>query len=169
MHLTHPARGGELAVAASSRSSRALRAPPTICALLMFLFAQNLRVAQVANGAASKLAKISVVRKSIARVLTVISQKARNEMRSQVKDKKTVQVRRAEDWRVTAGARAAARRGSARARFFCLPTRALPPSLSRRFSFADPEAAAEEADARHPTEVDAQAGKEWRAWRAGWQ
>jgi large subunit ribosomal protein L35e len=33
-----------------------------------------LRVAKVANGAASKLAKIGVVRKSIARVLTVYNQ-----------------------------------------------------------------------------------------------
>lgn len=133
MHLTHhPARGGELAasVATSSRSSRALLAPPTIYALLIFLSTQNLRVAQVANGAASKLAKISVVRKSIARVLTVISQKARNEMRSQVKDKKTVQVRRAEDWRATAGARAAARRGSARAR--------VPSTYSRSTTFPLP-------------------------------
>ena len=50
-----------------------------------------LRVAQVSNGAASKLAKISVVRKSIARVLTVINAKARTEMRNQVKGKRTVQ------------------------------------------------------------------------------
>ena len=53
----------------------------------------TLRVAQVANGAASKLAKISVVRKSIARVLTVLNAKARTEMRAQVKGKRTVQVR----------------------------------------------------------------------------
>jgi len=51
---------------------------------------QNLKVAKVSNGAASKLAKISVVRKQIARVLTVISQKTRAEMRAQVKTAKKV-------------------------------------------------------------------------------
>lgn len=35
---------------------------------------QSLRIAQVTGGAPAKLAKISVVRKSIARVLTVINQ-----------------------------------------------------------------------------------------------
>jgi ribosomal protein L29 len=62
-----------------------------------------LRVAQVSNGAASKLAKISVVRKSIARVLTVINAKARTEMRNQVKGKRTVQA---------SGPRAAPRRAA---------------------------------------------------------
>jgi large subunit ribosomal protein L35e len=41
-------------------------------------------VAQVTNGAASKLAKIRVVRKNIARVLTVMNQKSKAEMRKQV-------------------------------------------------------------------------------------
>jgi large subunit ribosomal protein L35e len=48
----------------------------------------SLRVAQVTNGAASKLSKIDVVRKNIARVLTVVNQKARNDMRKQVAGKK---------------------------------------------------------------------------------
>jgi len=48
------------------------------------------RVAQVTNGAASKLAKISVIRKNIARVLTIVNEKARSEMRKQVKGKKRV-------------------------------------------------------------------------------
>jgi len=39
-----------------------------------------LRVAKVTGGAASKLAKIQVVRKSIARVLTVVNQKQRERL-----------------------------------------------------------------------------------------
>ena len=50
----------------------------------------GLRVAQVTNGAASKLAKISVARKNIARVLTVLNQKVRTDMRKQVAGKKRV-------------------------------------------------------------------------------
>ncbi len=50
----------------------------------------GLRVAQVTNGAASKLSKIAVVRKNIARVLTVVNQKARGDMRKQVEGKKRV-------------------------------------------------------------------------------
>lgn len=50
----------------------------------------TLRVAQVTNGAASKLSKIAVVRKNIARVMTVVNQKARTEMRKQVEGKKRV-------------------------------------------------------------------------------
>merc|ERR1711957_168518 len=46
----------------------------------------QLRVAKVAGGAASKLMKIKVVRKNIARVLTVYKQKA--EARKQYKGKK---------------------------------------------------------------------------------
>jgi hypothetical protein len=46
----------------------------------------QLRVAQVTNAAASKLAKIKVVRKNIARVLTVLNQKFKSEMRAQVAD-----------------------------------------------------------------------------------
>ena len=42
----------------------------------------QLRVAKVTGGAASKLAKIKVVRKSIARVLTVLHQKSKTELRT---------------------------------------------------------------------------------------
>merc|ERR1712098_205609 len=48
----------------------------------------NLRVAKVTGGAASKLAKIGTVRKSIARVLTVYSQKQREEARKEHASKK---------------------------------------------------------------------------------
>jgi large subunit ribosomal protein L35e len=48
----------------------------------------QLRVAQVTNGAASKLAKIKLVRKNIARILTVLNQKAKADMRKQVAGKK---------------------------------------------------------------------------------
>eukprot|EP00811_Abedinium_folium_P016306 NODE_25245_length_594_cov_1.700214.p2 GENE.NODE_25245_length_594_cov_1.700214~~NODE_25245_length_594_cov_1.700214.p2 ORF type:complete len:124 (-),score=37.50 NODE_25245_length_594_cov_1.700214:114-485(-) len=48
----------------------------------------QLRVAQVAGGAASKLAKIKVVRKGIARVLTVYRQKQLVELRKQYAGKK---------------------------------------------------------------------------------
>jgi len=48
----------------------------------------TLRVQKIAGGAASKLTKISTVRKSIARVLTVINQKARRGTRDYYKDKK---------------------------------------------------------------------------------
>merc|ERR1711922_45501 len=48
----------------------------------------SLRVAQVTGGAASKLSKIRVVRKSIARVLTVMNQKQKSELRKLYKDKK---------------------------------------------------------------------------------
>merc|ERR1712228_732624 len=48
----------------------------------------SLRVAQVTGGAASKLSKIRVVRKSIARVLTVMHQKQKSELRKLYKDKK---------------------------------------------------------------------------------
>lgn len=50
----------------------------------------TLRVAQVTNGAANKLSKISVVRKNVARVLTVLNQKARDKMRKQVEGKKHI-------------------------------------------------------------------------------
>ena len=46
-----------------------------------------LRVAKVTGGAASKLSKIKVVRKSIARVLTVINQTQKAELRVFYKDK----------------------------------------------------------------------------------
>merc|ERR1712107_94418 len=50
----------------------------------------NLRVAQVAGGAASKLAKIKVVRKGIARVLTVYRQKQLAELRKEYDRKKYI-------------------------------------------------------------------------------
>ena len=48
----------------------------------------TLRVAKVAGGVASKLSKIGVVRKNIARVLTVISQNTRAKTRNYLKNKK---------------------------------------------------------------------------------
>merc|ERR1712080_690595 len=48
----------------------------------------SLRVQKVAGGNASKLARISTVRKSIARVLTVINQKTRANLRELYKGKK---------------------------------------------------------------------------------
>ncbi|XP_015765847.1 PREDICTED: 60S ribosomal protein L35-like [Acropora digitifera] len=48
----------------------------------------QLRVAKVTGGAASKLANIKVVRKSIARVLTVISQSQRENLRKFYENKK---------------------------------------------------------------------------------
>eukprot|EP00928_Gymnodinium_smaydae_P060284 TRINITY_DN438_c0_g6_i1.p1 TRINITY_DN438_c0_g6~~TRINITY_DN438_c0_g6_i1.p1 ORF type:complete len:144 (+),score=35.97 TRINITY_DN438_c0_g6_i1:63-434(+) len=48
----------------------------------------QLRVAKVSGGAASKLARIKVVRKSIARVLTVYNQKQKAEARKQYSNKK---------------------------------------------------------------------------------
>lgn len=50
----------------------------------------QLRVAQVTNGAASKLAKIKLVRKNIARVLTVLNQKTLAAMRTEAKDFKFI-------------------------------------------------------------------------------
>uniref|UniRef100_A0A194ANB1 Large ribosomal subunit protein uL29 n=1 Tax=Pinctada fucata TaxID=50426 RepID=A0A194ANB1_PINFU len=48
----------------------------------------TLRVAKVTGGAASKLSKIRVVRKSIARVLTVIHQTQKDNLRKYYKSKK---------------------------------------------------------------------------------
>ena len=48
----------------------------------------QLRVAKVTGGAASKLAKIKVVRKSIARVLTVYNQTQRARSRDYLKNRK---------------------------------------------------------------------------------
>ncbi|KAH9482646.1 60S ribosomal protein L35C [Psilocybe cubensis] len=48
----------------------------------------TLRVQKIAGGSASKLTKISAVRKSIARVLTVMNQKARQNLREYYKGKK---------------------------------------------------------------------------------
>ncbi|KAF9451724.1 ribosomal protein L29 [Macrolepiota fuliginosa MF-IS2] len=48
----------------------------------------TLRVQKIAGGSAAKLTKIATVRKSIARVLTVINQKARQNLREFYKDKK---------------------------------------------------------------------------------
>merc|ERR1711990_355969 len=47
----------------------------------------QLRVAKVTGGAASKLSKIKVVRKSIARVFTVINQTQKAQLRIYYKDK----------------------------------------------------------------------------------
>merc|ERR1719457_381965 len=48
----------------------------------------NLRVAEVTGGAASKLSKIRLVRKSIARVLTVMNQNQKENLRKLFKRKK---------------------------------------------------------------------------------
>ncbi|XP_046998986.1 60S ribosomal protein L35 isoform X2 [Schistocerca americana] len=48
----------------------------------------NLRVAKVTGGAASKLSKIRVVRKAIARVYIVMHQKQKENLRNFFKDKK---------------------------------------------------------------------------------
>jgi len=48
----------------------------------------NLRVAEVTGGAASKLSKIRLVRKSIARVLTVMNQNQKENLRKLFKGKK---------------------------------------------------------------------------------
>jgi large subunit ribosomal protein L35e len=49
----------------------------------------NLRVAKASGGAASKLSKISVVRKSIARVYIVMHQKQKENLRKFYKGKKS--------------------------------------------------------------------------------
>ncbi|TEB35831.1 60S ribosomal protein L35 [Coprinellus micaceus] len=48
----------------------------------------TLRVQKIAGGSASKLTKINTVRKSVARVLTVMNQKARQNLREYYKNKK---------------------------------------------------------------------------------
>ncbi|CAI4232619.1 unnamed protein product [Auanema sp. JU1783] len=48
----------------------------------------SLRVSKVTGGAASKLSKIRVVRKNIARILTVINQSQKQELRKFFADKK---------------------------------------------------------------------------------
>merc|ERR1712232_334554 len=50
----------------------------------------NLRVAKVTGGAPNKVSKIRVVRKSIARVLTVLNQKQKEQLRLFFKNKKYV-------------------------------------------------------------------------------
>lgn len=50
----------------------------------------DLRVNKVASGVASKLAKIKVVRKSIARLLTVMNEKRRNELKETFKTRKGI-------------------------------------------------------------------------------
>ncbi|XP_031558522.1 60S ribosomal protein L35-like [Actinia tenebrosa] len=50
----------------------------------------HLRVAKVTGGAATKLSKIKLVRKSIARVLTVISQTQRENLRKFYRKKKYI-------------------------------------------------------------------------------
>ena len=54
----------------------------------LLLFPAQLRVAKVTGGAASKLAKIKVVRKSIARVLTVYNQTQKSKLREVYAGKK---------------------------------------------------------------------------------
>ncbi|KAF8639720.1 hypothetical protein AX17_000982 [Amanita inopinata Kibby_2008] len=48
----------------------------------------QLRVQKIAGGSASKLTKIATVRKSVARVLTVMNQKARQNLREYYKKRK---------------------------------------------------------------------------------
>merc|ERR1711976_625837 len=50
----------------------------------------SLRVNKVASGVASKLAKIKVVRKALARTLTTINQKRRTEMKDMYKSRKAL-------------------------------------------------------------------------------
>eukprot|EP00403_Amphidinium_massartii_P022623 CAMPEP_0178402106 /NCGR_PEP_ID=MMETSP0689_2-20121128/16664_1 /TAXON_ID=160604 /ORGANISM="Amphidinium massartii, Strain CS-259" /LENGTH=123 /DNA_ID=CAMNT_0020022983 /DNA_START=84 /DNA_END=455 /DNA_ORIENTATION=- len=50
----------------------------------------QLRVAKVSGGQASKLAKIRVVRKNVARILTVYNTKQKQEARKEWKDKKHI-------------------------------------------------------------------------------
>jgi large subunit ribosomal protein L35e len=52
----------------------------------------SLRVAKVTGGAVSKLTKIKIVRKSIARVLTVYNQKAKSEARAASAGKKYIAI-----------------------------------------------------------------------------
>ncbi|KAF9503944.1 hypothetical protein BS47DRAFT_1444956, partial [Hydnum rufescens UP504] len=52
------------------------------------LLSLSLRVQKIASPSASKLSQISTVRKSIARVLTVTNQKARQNLREYYKNKK---------------------------------------------------------------------------------
>jgi len=49
---------------------------------------QSLRIAKVTGGAASKLSKIRIMRKSIARVLTIMNQTQKQELRKFYKGKK---------------------------------------------------------------------------------
>ena len=50
----------------------------------------DLRVNKVASGVASKLAKIKVVRKSVARLLTVMNEKRRNDLKATFKTRKGI-------------------------------------------------------------------------------
>ncbi|KXJ19714.1 60S ribosomal protein L35 isoform X2 [Exaiptasia diaphana] len=52
----------------------------------------QLRVAKVTGGAASKLSKIKLVRKSVARVLTVISQTQRENLKKYYRKKKYIPI-----------------------------------------------------------------------------
>ena len=51
---------------------------------------QDLRIAKVTGGGPAKLAKIGVVRKSIARVMTVMNQQTKLSLREQYADKKNI-------------------------------------------------------------------------------
>ena len=52
----------------------------------------TLRVAQVSNGTAAKLGQIKVVRKNIARTLTVLNQMKRQAVRESIKGKKYIPI-----------------------------------------------------------------------------
>ena len=51
---------------------------------------QELRISKVASGVASKLAKIRVVRKAIARILTILNEKQRNSIKSAFRNRKDI-------------------------------------------------------------------------------
>ena len=51
---------------------------------------QELQIAKVSSGVASKLAKIRVVRKAIARILTISNQKAREELKANFQNRKSI-------------------------------------------------------------------------------
>ena len=61
-----------------------------MCVPYYVLQPQQLRVAQVTGGAAAKLAKIGVVRKNIARVLTVYNQQFKAKLREKFQGEKFV-------------------------------------------------------------------------------
>ena len=51
---------------------------------------QELRISKVASGVASKLAKIRVVRKAIARILTILNEKRRNSVKNAFRNRKDI-------------------------------------------------------------------------------
>jgi len=68
--------------------------------VLTITLSLQLRVAQVTNGTNSKLGKVKMVRKNIARVLTVINNKARDSFRSQLKKEGVTNERKPKQLRV---------------------------------------------------------------------